>query len=163
MKKITNWNEVSEALRVLSEKRIELSRAEGKQTYEINNIREKYNVITEGINTEIEALNKEIKIFCSEHKNEFLNVRTKKFSFGTISYRIVNSIKIPDVKTTIAALTELGRVDCLKKTVTTAIIKDKLKTFDPDLLAKIGVIKEKTDNISIEPVVENIIGDINNG
>ena len=151
---IENWNGVNDKLRELSEKKIELARAEGRQTLEINNIREKYNDITEGLTKEISEIEKDIERFCEQNKDEFLEDRTKRFSFGTISYRITRSFKIADTIAAIKGLKTLKYFDCLKTEV--SIIKENLKKVDKSILTKCGITMKEVDKISIEPVLDTI-------
>ena len=151
---IESWNGVNDKLRELSEKKIELSRAEGRQTLEINNIREKYNEITEGLTKEISDIEKDIERFCEQNKNEFLEDRTKRFSFGTISYRLTRSFKIQNTIAAIKSLKALKCFDCIK--TTESIIKENLKEVDKSQLKKCGIDIIEVDKISIEPVLDPI-------
>ena len=150
-----SWEEVNEAMKILAEKKIALQKKEGEQTLEINTIKARFKEEVKHLLPEVENLEKEIEKFCEANKQEFLKERTKKLSFGNISYRIVKSVKIKNVKSYVAALKSLGMKDCLKVTETPN--KERLQELDESTLLKIGAKLEKVDKLTIEPVIEDIV------
>lgn len=153
-----NWYDVDRALKKLGSLEIEKSRIEGEQTLAINKIKEGYTARGEEIVAEQKRIKTEITRFCEENKDAFLSKRSKKLNFGTIGYRVSESVKYDNENLVIKMLKSLNFDFCLK--ITEKVEKDKLKELDSTTLTKLGVQIVKKDGISIEPDIAQIAANV---
>lgn len=144
-----NWDEVDAAIKKLGELEIKKTKLEGEQTIKTNEIIAAYKNRCVGIANEIKETKTEIERFCAQNKDAFIDKRNKKLSFGTVSYRITEKVKIFSIPTAIKALKALNCDFCLR--IKEEIDKDEVKKLNPSTLTKIGVTVEKKDSLCIEP------------
>lgn len=149
-----SWDEVNKALKELGEKKIKAENLEGEQTIKINEIKADYDLKAGVIQAEIKAIEENIELFCEANKQEFLDQRTKKMTFGSVGYRLAESLKVKNVKATIAAIKKLDLLSYLR--VKEEPDKEALKGLDDSTLTKIGVERKRVDKISIEPNYEEL-------
>lgn len=152
---LKSWDEVDESLKNLGKLKIEKTRLEGELTTKINELKEQYTAKCSEISYDIKNIEKEITRFCEEHKETFINKRSKKLNFGLIAYRLTEKVKISCISATIKALKALNLDFCLR--VKEEIDKEEVKTLDTSILTKIGVKIEKEDKLSIEPSIVEIV------
>lgn len=152
-----NWDEVDAAIKKLGELEIEKQKLEGEQTIKTNEIISSYKNKCANIANKIKETKTEIERFCAQNKDIFVNKRNKKLSFGTVSYRISEKVKIFSISTTIKALKSLNCDWCLR--IKEEIDKDEVKKLSPSTLAKIGVTVEKKDSLCIEPNMIKIVAE----
>jgi phage host-nuclease inhibitor protein Gam len=109
-----------------------------------------------GILAERAEIQSAIEIFCRERKAEFVRKRSRVLTFGRVSFRVAERIKIPKGKEEIVvkALLALGLTECLR-TVQKPDLDAMRKLSDSDL-ARTGARREKTDHFKIEPNLESI-------
>jgi len=149
-----SWNEVNKLLKELGEKQIKAENLEGEQTIKINEIKAAYDLKGGELKAEIKAIEENIELFCEANKEEFLTERTKKMTFGFISYRLTESLTIKNVKATIAAIKKLDLMSYLR--VKEEPDKEALKGLDDSTLVKLGINRKKIDKINIEPNYEEL-------
>lgn len=139
-----NWSEVDIAIRNLGQLDIKKAALEGKMTLEINNIKEKYIQQAEEIKQVSAKLRNEIERFCEQNKEHFIKKRSKNLTYGTISYRLAESVKYTSNEENIIRSIERLNLDFVLK-INKKIDKEKIKELDSGTLAKIGVsIVKKT-------------------
>lgn len=155
---LKNWCEVDENLKKIGELKIKKSKLEGELSIKINELKSQYTTNADSIEREIQSIEKEITRFCEENKNEFINKRSKKMNFGTISYRITERVKIISNDAAVKALKLLNYDFCLD--IKTTIKKDEIKKLDTSTLTKIGASIIKEDKLTIEPDIVEIAATI---
>lgn len=145
-----NWEDVNTAMKELGSLNVEKQRLEGEQTVKINEIKERYQIIAGDITTKIKDIEKNIERFAEQNKSEFLQTRTKKLTFGTISYRMTKRVVCKYVETAVKALRSLNMDFCLR--VKAELDKEALlEVEDKQLLSKAGISVVSEDKIRIEP------------
>lgn len=89
-----------------------------------------------------------------EHKDEFVQSRTKEFSYGTISCRVSKAVRVISKEVCLKSLKALGMSDYI--IIKEEPNKEMLKTLSDIELAKVACEFKVTDNISIEPYIEEL-------
>ncbi|MEY2863568.1 MAG: hypothetical protein RLY58_1275 [Pseudomonadota bacterium] len=85
---------------------------------------------------QMKALELSIKEFCDHHRNEFVQVKTRRLVYGSVGYRLSTTVSIPDAEFTLKQL-QLRVLDhCIRTKYEPD--KDQIKQLDPDLIAEIG-------------------------
>ncbi len=149
-----NWDEVNTALRELGEKKISLEQVEGEQTIKINQVKECYKLQGDDLKKEIKEIEDNITLFSESNKDVFLKDRTKKLTFGNISYRLTERLLVKNVKACIAAIKTLNLSEYLR--VKEEVDKEAIKGLDDATLIKLGIERKKADKINIEPNYEDL-------
>ena len=91
---LKNWDDVDGAIRWIGELDINLQKIEGNLNEEINTLKE---VAKNGAAVLIDIrdrLTAQVEEFCEERKAEFLERRSRKLIFGTVAFRVTESIRI---------------------------------------------------------------------
>lgn len=145
----TSWDEVNEDFKKLASLKVEKEKLEGKQTLEINEIKAKISAQAKVIATEIKTIEDNITRFAEIHRDEFVDKRSKKLQFGTISFRYTKKIICKSIETAIKALKALNLDSYLR--VKEELDKEKLLELDEALLTKAGLSIKREDSIKIEP------------
>ena len=150
-----SWQEVDDAMKVLGEKSVALTKLEGEQTVQINEIKSKTLKKAGDLKNDITLIQKNIERFADAHKSEFLQKRTKKLNYGTISYRIVKKVVCSDVDDAIKCLRALNMDFCIRTKM--ELDKDVLIEQDEKLLQKANISIKTEDKIKIEPNFEKLM------
>jgi phage host-nuclease inhibitor protein Gam len=155
---INNWKDVDQALKKIGELDIAIEKVNGDLTLKVNELKNEAKEKTDGLSDEKKELEKSIKGWCEAHKEEFAKKRSRKMDFGTVGYRLVESISIPRVKDKVAALLKslkaYGHKQCIK--TEEAIDKDELVKLPDSDLVKLGLQRKTKDNFRIEPDIVKI-------
>lgn len=156
----TSWNEIDQQMRKIGELEIKKSKLEGEMNIKVNEIKNQYDTQSKQISEEIKTIKNEITRYCEQKKDEFLDKRSKKLTFGTVAYRISESVNfLNEESSIIKSLMSLNYDFCLR--TKTEIDKEQVKTLDNNILAKIGVAIVKKDKLTIEPDNVKIAASIN--
>ncbi len=147
--KYKSWEDVNSALKELGELNIKKERLEGEQTVKINEIKADTLAKAGIITTQMKTIEKDIERFTDEHKSEFIKIRSKKLTFGTVSFRLVKSVFIKVKDEAIKSLKALNLDFCLK--IKEEIDKEKCLEIDENILQKAGIVIKQEDKIRIEP------------
>ena len=152
--KLKSWNEVDDALKLLSELYIQKQELEGEQTVKINEIKQSIKNKSEVIQYQIKLLKDNIERFTEENKTEFLQKRTKKLTYGTLSYRVVKKVCFKCAEDAIKALKLLKMDFCIR--TKNELDKEQILNCDETILAKAGITIKSDDKLKIEPYIEEI-------
>lgn len=149
-----NWEDVDQGLRRLGEIDIQVEKLEGEMTLRINELKAQFETKASGLKAERKQVEDAISQYATEHKDEFTKDRTRSLAFGTISFRIVKSIRITGVKACLAAMKALGLGDYIRTKEQPD--KEAMTALDDNTLAKVNAKRQITDKIRIEPNMERI-------
>ncbi len=151
---LTSWDEVNLALRTLGNLTIRKRELENSLTEKKNAIQAEHDLVAKPVLDELTTVMKAIEAFVLDHKDEFVDSRTKEFSHGTISCRVSKSIRVLSKDVCLKALKAAKMQDFIN--VKEDPNKEMLKTLTDIQLAKVGCSLTVKDNISIEPFIEEI-------
>lgn len=151
---LKSWEEVNLSLRRLSDLTLQKRELENSLTDQINSITQEHNTIATPVLQEIDSLNQDIEAYVLLHKDEFTKDRTKVFSYGSISCRVSKAVRVISKQVCLKALKSLGMDAYIN--IKEEPNKDMLKTLSDVDLAKVACEFKVTDNITIEPYIEEI-------
>ncbi len=149
-----SWNEVDAALKELGELNVAKTRIEGEQTLKINSIKADANAKSAIIQTRIKEIEKNIERFTDANKSEFLSKRTKKLTYGVISFRLVRKVCCNCIEEAIKGLKVLNLDFCIR--TKQELDKDRLLECDENMLLKAGISIKTEDKVRIEPNFEKL-------
>lgn len=155
---LSTWEEVDSRLKILGEKRLQIQNLESELTLKINELKEQFAAKSKIICDEAVEIEKDIERFAEAKKDEFIEPRTKILTFGTVSFRLTESLKIKNSIVTIKMIKKLKLDDCIR--VKEEVNKDVLSTVEDNILTKIGVTRKKVDKITIETNYEELQANI---
>ncbi|EOH5281182.1 host-nuclease inhibitor Gam family protein, partial [Campylobacter jejuni] len=99
-----------------------------------------------------------ITTFCENNKHEFVEKRSKEFTFGKIGYRLSKSVSLPRVKekleSLIKAFKSYGLNECI--TYKEEFNKEAIVELEDSTLVKLGLKRVVKDNFRIEPKIESL-------
>lgn len=150
----TDWQDVDNALRRMGEIDIRLQDLEGSLTLRVNEIREEFDTKAEGLKAERKKLEHAVTAFVEARKEEFIKVRNRELTFGTIAYRLVTKVVIRSKAACLAALKALNLHAYIR--ITEEPDKEALSGLDAGTLAKVGAQLKTEDKLRIEPKLEKI-------
>lgn len=155
---IKNYDEVEEAITILAKLQVKKLQKEATLTAKINKLKEESKIALKDDLDEAKVLEKAIKAFCDDNKQDFATHRSKKFSVGEIGYRVVKSVAIPrakdKVEKIIKILNALKLYACVS--VQEGLNKEELKDLDDTQLSKLGLSKSVKDSFRIVANIEKI-------
>ncbi|MDP3115072.1 MAG: host-nuclease inhibitor Gam family protein [Candidatus Cloacimonadaceae bacterium] len=152
--KLIIWEDVNLALKTLGERTVCKRELENRITEEVNAITAKYQAQTAAVIADIDAITSDIEKYVIEHKDEFAENRSKDFSYGSISCRVSKAVRIISKSVCLKALKALAMTEYI--IVKEDPNKEMLKTLSDIELAKVACEFKVTDNISIEPYIEDL-------
>lgn len=145
-KALQSWEEADEVLQEIGRLDRELGKLADHQNKIIDRVKAETKDSAELFLKDKKALELALEQFCTSRKEEFKTVRSKKLTFGTVSFRLSTRLVIKSLEKTLAALKELGWTDCIRTKEEPD--KEELKALgakSAGLLAQVGC-KLKTED-----------------
>lgn len=103
------------------------------------------------LNDELKKCELLIKEYCEHNRTDFVAVKTKTLTHGSVGYRLSTSVSIPDPLFTVQACQRLGLTNCFRTTMTPD--KENIKQLEPDVITEIGAIIKSGDKFGYEIAV----------
>ena len=152
------FNDVDADLRRLCEIEVEIKAIEGEITLKINELKDAYAEQIALLNNEADFIKQEIEDYCAMNKADFAQKRSKELIFGTIGYRMSQSVSLPRNKDKVEALIKsiksYGYKNCI--VYEEKPDKDALCELEDRDLVKLGLKRVVKDNFRIEPKIESL-------
>lgn len=103
-------------------------------------------------------LEKDMRLYTEEHMDEFTELKTKKFTYGSVGFRKKTDIITRNVKAILEALKQHKMMDCITTKITESINKTKLAEYDDDALKKVGARRTESEKYFYEVPEEKLEG-----
>ena len=149
---LKSWEDVNDALRQIAEAQIALGDIESdmqKQIIGAQKVAEEQSKPIKGAQARLE---REIKAFVTEHRDEMGKAKTMTLTFGEVGFRLSTSISIPRAKEKleeiIRRLKSRQMHDCI--VVEEKISKDALKKYGEDTVNAVGATWKQSDVFGYE-------------
>lgn len=84
---LSSWAEVDNCLQDIAIQSNKVKEIEADMNSAIINLQEKYQPKLNELNSEIMGIEKNIELFCLDHKEEFGGKKTKELNYGLVSFR----------------------------------------------------------------------------
>ncbi len=147
-----SWEDVNDALRQIAEAQIALGDIESEMQKQIIGAQKVAEQEGKPHRDEIARLEREIKSFVTEHRDEMGKAKSMTLTFGEVGFRISTSISLPRAKEKleeiIRKLKSRQMTDCI--VVEEKISKDALKKYGEDTVNAVGATWKQTDAFGYE-------------
>ncbi len=155
---IKSWEEADAALREIAEKQIALQDIESEMQRQIIGAKKIAEQDSKPHVDRIAKLERDLKDFVEDHRDELGKAKTKALNFGEVGYRLSTSISIPKAKEKIEdiirKLKARGMTDCI--IVKEEISKENLKKYGEDTVNAVGATWKQKDAFGYDVYIEKL-------
>lgn len=155
---IKSWEEADAALREIAEKQIALQDIESEMQRQIIGAKKIAEQDSKPHVDRIAKLERDLKDFVEDHRDELGKAKTKALNFGEVGYRLSTSISIPKAKEKIEdiirKLKARGMSDCI--IVKEEISKENLKKYGEDTVNAVGATWKQKDAFGYDVYIEKL-------
>ena len=149
---LKSWEDVNDALRQIAEAQIALGDIESDMQKQIIGAQKVAEEQSKPIKDAQARLEREIKAFVTEHRDEMGKAKTMTLTFGEVGFRLSTSISLPRTKEKleeiIRRLKSRQMHDCIG--VEEKISKDALKKYGEDTVNAVGATWKQSDVFGYE-------------
>ena len=145
---LESWQEVDRCLAEIGRIDRELGLLEVAQQEGIDQIKADTKFAAEPLQNKKLGLEVAIKAFAESNRAEFVKVKTRELTFGTVGFRLSTSVVIKRIGDTVQALKDLGLKDCLLVKETPN--KDAMRALPLETLHAVGAALKKEDAFGYE-------------
>ena len=149
---LKSWEDVNDALRQLAEAQIALGDIESDMQKQIIGAQKVAEEQSKPIKDAQARLEREIKAFVTDHRDEMGKAKTMTLTFGEVGFRLSTSISLPRAKEKleeiIRRLKSRQMHDCI--VVEEKISKDALKKYGEDTVNAVGATWKQSDVFGYE-------------
>lgn len=149
---LKSWEDVNDALRQIAEAQIALGDIESDMQKQIIGAQKVAEEQSKPIKDAQARLEREIKAFVTEHRDEMGKAKTMTLTFGEVGFRLSTSISLPRAKEKleeiIRRLKSRQMHDCI--VVKEKISKDALKKYGEDTVNAVGATWKQSDVFGYE-------------
>lgn len=149
---LKSWEDVNDALRQIAEATIALGDIQSEMQKQIVGAQKIAEAQSKPHIDRIATLEREIKDFVTEHRDEMGKVKSKTLTFREVSFRLSTSISLPRAKEKlekiIRNLKARQMTDCI--VVKEEISKDALKKYGEDTVNAVGATWKQKDVFGYE-------------
>lgn len=158
---LQSWPELDEALRQIGEKQRTVRAIENEMNEKQAEAAREAEALGRPLKDEIAALEKAIELFTTAHRMDMGKAKSKKLTFGTVSFRASRKIELPKgaekIRDIINVLFGKGMADCVRSVAPKVDRNALLKYSDEEILAT-GAGVKRTDTFGYE-LDEAALGD----
>ena len=149
---LKSWEDVNDALRQIAEAQIALGDIESDMQKQILGAQQIAESESKPYHDSIAKLEREIKEFVSDHREDLGKLKSKTLTFGEVGFRLSTSVVLPRAKEKleeiIRRLKARQMTDCI--VVEEKISKDNLKKYGEDTVAAVGATWKQKDVFGYE-------------
>lgn len=155
---LKTWADTDAALREIAEEQIALQEIENDMQRQIIGIKKIAEQDSKPHADRISKLERDVKEFVDDHRDELGKAKTKALNFGEVSYRLSTSVSLPKAKEKIEdiirKLKARGMNDCI--VVKEDISKDNLKKYGEDTVNAVGASWKQKDAFGYELYIDKL-------
>lgn len=144
---LKSWDDVNAALREIAEEQIALSDIDGDMNKQIIGVKKTAEQDAKPHADRIAKLEKDVKEYVEEHRDELGKKKTKALNFGEVGFRLSTTITVPKAKDKISEIIRKLRarkmVDCI--IVEEKVNKDVLRQYGEDKVMAVGATWKSKD------------------
>ena len=150
--RLQSWEDVNDALRQLAEAQIALSDIESDMQKQIIGAQKAAEERSRPIKDAQSRLEREIKAYVTEHREEMGKAKSMTLTFGEVGFRQATSISLPrgkeKVEEIIRRLKSRNMMDCI--VVEEKVSKEVLKKYGEDTVNAVGATWKQNDVFGYE-------------
>ena len=149
---IKSWEEVDAALREIAVAELTLGDIEAEMNRQIIGAKKVAEQESKPHADRIAKLERDIKEFTTDHREELGKAKSKPLNYGEVSFRLSTSISIPKAKEKVAEIVRRLKArqmtDCI--VVEVKISKDNLRKYGEDTVNAVGATWKQKDEFGYE-------------
>ena len=147
-----SWEDVNDALRQIAEAQIALGEIQSDMQKQILGAQKVAEEQSKPINDNVAKLEREIKSFVTDHRDEMGKTKSVVLTFGEVGFRLSTSVSLPRAKEKleeiIRSLKSRQMTDCI--VVEEKVSKEALKKYGEDTVNAVGATWKQSDVFGYE-------------
>lgn len=147
-----SWEDVNDALRQIAEAQIALGEIQSDMQKQILGAQKVAEEQSKPLNDNVAKLEREIKSFVTDHRDEMGKTKSMVLTFGEVGFRLSTSVSLPRAKEKleeiIRRLKSRQMTDCI--VVEEKISKEALKKYGEDTVNAVGATWKQSDVFGYE-------------
>ena len=146
------WEDVNDALRQIAEAQIALGEIQSDMQKQILGAQKVAEEQSKPLNDNVAKLEREIKSFVTDHRDEMGKTKSVVLTFGEVGFRLSTSVSLPRAKEKleeiIRRLKSRQMTDCI--VVEEKVSKEALKKYGEDTVNAVGATWKQSDVFGYE-------------
>lgn len=147
-----SWEDVNDALRQIAEAQIALGEIQSDMQKQILGAQKVAEEQSKPLNDNVAKLEREIKSFVTDHRDEMGKTKSVVLTFGEVGFRLSTSVSLPRAKEKleeiIRRLKSRQMADCI--VVEEKVSKEALKKYGEDTVNAVGATWKQSDVFGYE-------------
>ena len=147
-----SWEDVNDALRQIAEAQLAVQDIEGEMNKQILGAKKVAEEQSKPLNDNVAKLEREIKSFVTDHRDEMGKTKSVVLTFGEVGFRLSTSVSLPRAKEKleeiIRRLKSRQMTDCI--VVEEKVSKEALKKYGEDTVNAVGATWKQSDVFGYE-------------
>lgn len=147
-----SWEDVNDALRQIAEAQIALGEIQSDMQKQILGAQKVADEQSKPLNDNVAKLEREIKSFVTDHRDEMGKTKSMVLTFGEVGFRLSTSVSLPRAKEKleeiIRRLKSRQMTDCI--VVEEKVSKEALKKYGEDTVNAVGATWKQSDVFGYE-------------
>lgn len=147
-----SWEDVNDALRQIAEAQIALGEIQSDMQKQILGAQKVAEEQSKPLNDNVSKLEREIKSFVTDHRDEMGKTKSVVLTFGEVGFRLSTSVSLPRAKEKleeiIRRLKSRQMTDCI--VVEEKVSKEALKKYGEDTVNAVGATWKQSDVFGYE-------------
>lgn len=147
-----SWEDVNDALRQIAEAQIALGEIQSDMQKQILGAQKVAEEQSKPLNDNVAKLEREIKSFVTDHRDEMGKTKSMVLTFGEVGFRLSTSVSLPRAKEKleeiIRRLKSRQMTDCI--VVEEKVSKEALKKYGEDTVNAVGAMWKQSDVFGYE-------------
>ena len=147
-----SWEDVNDALRQIAEAQIALGEIQSDMQKQILGAQKVAEEQSKPLNDNVAKLEREIKSFVTDHRDEMGKAKSMTLTFGEVGFRLSTSVSLPRAKEKleeiIRRLKTRQMMDCI--VVKEDVSKEALKKYGEDTVNAVGATWKQQDVFGYE-------------
>lgn len=147
-----SWEDVNDALRQIAEAQIALGEIQSDMQKQILGAQKVAEEQSKPLNDNVAKLEREIKSFATDHRDEMGKTKSMVLTFGEVGFRLSTSVSLPRAKEKleeiIRRLKSRQMTDCI--VVEEKVSKEALKKYGEDTVNAVGATWKQSDVFGYE-------------
>lgn len=147
-----SWEDVNDALRQIAEAQIALGEIQSDMQKQILGAQKVAEEQSKPLNDNVAMLEREIKSFVTDHRDEMGKTKSVVLTFGEVGFRLSTSVSLPRAKEKleeiIRRLKSRQMTDCI--VVEEKVSKEALKKYGEDTVNAVGATWKQSDVFGYE-------------
>ena len=147
-----SWEDVNDALRQIAEAQIALGEIQSDMQKQILGAQKVAEEQSKPLNDNVAKLEREIKSFVTDHRDEMGKTKSMVLTFGEVGFRLSTSVSLPRAKEKleeiIRRLKSRQMTDCI--VVEEKVSKEALKKYGEDTVNAVGAPWKQSDVFGYE-------------